>query len=569
MKNSTVAPNGWRWLKSQPKTILGWRGAALSVLIVLSMWGGAGPQSLEAAAPVAAVPEVSTQADDPSKPSQPVKLIFIHHSTGENWLNDGNGQLGLALRDNNYFVSDTNYGWGSTGDYTDIGNWYDWFGSGRNSTVLSDLYAESGQNSSYSRLATDPGGPNEIILFKSCFPNSALKGSLSDPIPPIDSNPLKGRSSGSSDHTVSNAKGIYLDLLPYFASMPGKLFVVITAPPLIDGTYAANARAFNEWLVDKTNGWLKDYTLSNVAVFDFYNVLTTNGGAANRNDVGQAGGNHHRWWNGAVQHKSDAGSNVLAYRTGDDHPSAAGGRKATAEFVPLLNVFYHRWKNSGPGIGTPETTATQNMPNNSPEAAPTQILSANTPVTATCPCSIWTDGDTPDKSNGYDGSATQAGTKFRSAVDGFITGLKFYKGDLNTGTHTGQLYTRNGTLLAEAVFTNETASGWQTVYFATPVTITAGTTYIASYHSASGYYAVSYNYFAHAISRPPLTALADGTDGPNSVYRYSAVPAFPTNSYEKSNYWVDVVFETTAKPGQRGTTSGRLYPVLSPRPKRR
>ncbi|MCL5957721.1 MAG: hypothetical protein M1358_00130, partial [Chloroflexi bacterium] len=52
---------------------------------------------------------------------KPVRLIFIHHSTGENWLADDNGGLGLALRDHNYFVSDTNYGWGpdSIGDTTD------------------------------------------------------------------------------------------------------------------------------------------------------------------------------------------------------------------------------------------------------------------------------------------------------------------------------------------------------------------------------------------------------------------------------------------------------------------
>jgi hypothetical protein len=47
-----------------------------------------------------------------------------------------------------------------------------------------------------------------------------------------------------------------------------------TAPPLRDPTYAANARAFNNWLVSE---WLANYTYSNVFVFDFYNVLTTNG----------------------------------------------------------------------------------------------------------------------------------------------------------------------------------------------------------------------------------------------------------------------------------------------------
>ena len=56
-------------------------------------------------------------ADDPSPPAAPVKLIFIHHSTGGNWLADPNGDqpyggLGRALMDNNYYVSAANYGWG-------------------------------------------------------------------------------------------------------------------------------------------------------------------------------------------------------------------------------------------------------------------------------------------------------------------------------------------------------------------------------------------------------------------------------------------------------------------------
>ena len=42
----------------------------------------------------------------PPPPAQPIKLIFIHHSCGRNWLSDDNGALGIALRDNNYFVSD-------------------------------------------------------------------------------------------------------------------------------------------------------------------------------------------------------------------------------------------------------------------------------------------------------------------------------------------------------------------------------------------------------------------------------------------------------------------------------
>ncbi len=289
------------------------------------------------------------QAVDPSPPSEPVKLIFIHHSTGENWLADDNGGLGLALRDNHYFVSDTNYGWGPDciGDRTDIGNWWEWFRGPGSSTYLSALYAESDQHSSYSRLADDPGGPNEIVMFKSCFPNSNLQGDPDDPVPPINQNPLRGQGSGSEFHTVANAKGIYLDLLEYFKTRQDRLFVVITAPPVQDDTWADNARAFNDWLV---NDWLDGYPYHNVAVFDFYNVLTTNGGDAHTNDLGQESGNHHRLWHGLVQHKTDGDDddspNVLEYPTDDDHPSQAGNLKATGELVTLLNLFYNRWRQS-------------------------------------------------------------------------------------------------------------------------------------------------------------------------------------------------------------------------------
>jgi len=168
-----------------------------------------------------------------------------------------------------------------------------------------------------------------------------LKGNVEDPVPDIEDNALCGQSCGSAYHTLANAKGIYIDLLEYFKTRQDKLFVVVTAPPLADETYADNARAFNNWLV---NEWLTGYNVGNVFVFDFYNVLTTNGGDANTNDAGLESGNHHRWWNGGIQHKTDgdddANPNVAEYSSGDDHPSEAGNEKATAEFVPLLNSVY-------------------------------------------------------------------------------------------------------------------------------------------------------------------------------------------------------------------------------------
>jgi hypothetical protein len=111
---------------------------------------------------------------------------------------------------------------------------------------------------------------------------------------------------------------------------------------LSDPTYAENARAFNLWLV---NDYLNEnnYTLNNVAVFDFYNILTDPNA-------------HHRVKNGQIEHILGT-RNTLYYPSGDDHPSVEGSRKATEEFLPMLNVFYHRWQSGGSAAPPPQTTA--------------------------------------------------------------------------------------------------------------------------------------------------------------------------------------------------------------------
>lgn len=294
---------------------------------------------------------------DPNPPAQPVRLVFIHHSVGENWLDDSQGGLAGALMQNNYFVSDTNYGWGpadadagseNIGDHTDIGYWYNWFVGPNSFTYMNALYTESDQNTStpYSRLASNPGGESEIVMFKSCFPNSNLGGSTEDH-PDEGRNLLRGQGSGSEAHTVRNAMGIYNDLLEYFVTRQDKLFIVVTAPPLKESETtpeaAENARAFNLWLVED---WLEDYPYQNVVVFDFYNVLTSNGGSPEVNDSGKNSGNHHRYSPelDAIEYVTGRGSNFSAYGSGDSHPTEAGGQKATDEFIGLLNISYHAWK---------------------------------------------------------------------------------------------------------------------------------------------------------------------------------------------------------------------------------
>ena len=155
--------------------------------------------------------------------------------------------------------------------------------------------------------------------------------------------------------------------------------------------------------------------------------------------------------------------------------------------------------------------------------------------------SLFSSNPTPSVVTVNDPNPVELGFKFQSSSAGEVTGLRFYKGPSNVGTHTANLWTSTGTLLASATFNNETASGWQQVNFATPVAITAGATYVASYHT-SGNYSVDPNFFSSAVSNGPLTAPSSASSGGNGVYAYGSDSLFPSNTYNSSSYGVDVLF---------------------------
>ena len=162
---------------------------------------------------------------------------------------------------------------------------------------------------------------------------------------------------------------------------------------------------------------------------------------------------------------------------------------------------------------------------------------------------IWPATTTPVVTADPDTSSIEVGVRFSSDSNGSITGIRFYKASSNTGTHVGNLWSNSGILLATATFTNETASGWQQVDFAIPVTVTANTAYVASYHTNVGRYSDDPNYFSSkGVDTPPLHALAAGVSGANGVYAYGPAGTFPNQDWFSSNYWVDVVFSTTVPP---------------------
>lgn len=260
-----------------------------------------------------------------ASPAEELNILFIHHSCGGHWMADkgpaqgehcinethpNGGGLRTLLEQNNYKVHEASYG-SIIGDKTDIEHWSAKFRDHMERILRTDM-----QDNMY----TD-GSVNNIVMFKSCFPNNNFEPDGSK----------QGR-------TVQSAMEAYSSLLPCFQEQPHTLFVAVTAPPLANPSESSNslkvfikrmlgrykdlhtsglcARRFNNWLKDAENGWLSQYKLNNVVVFDLYDILT-----------------------------GDGQSNWSKYPTKDgtdSHPSSEGNSIAAERFVPFLNSAVRR-----------------------------------------------------------------------------------------------------------------------------------------------------------------------------------------------------------------------------------
>jgi hypothetical protein len=188
-----------------------------------------------------------------------------------------------------------------------------------------------------------------------------------------------------------------------------------------------------------------------------------------------------------------------------------------------------------------------------PMAAPT-TWSFTTDPGNTVVNTLFAANATPATADVNDSNAVTLGMKFTPSTSGTIIGMRFYKGAGNGGQHTGSLWSGDGTQrLAYATFAGESASGWQTVYFSSPVSVTAGTTYVVSYFAPIGHYSVTGNYFSSTVTNGPLSAPSTN----NGVYSYGA-DTFPTSSWNRSNYFVDPLFVADPPPPPPTMPSGAV-----------
>ena len=179
------------------------------------------------------------------------------------------------------------------------------------------------------------------------------------------------------------------------------------------------------------------------------------------------------------------------------------------------------------------------------------ISSAATLFGTSTPTSAHTDPET---------NSVELGTTFTASVAGQVVGVRYYKTAEATGAHVGNLWdSSTGKRLASATFSSSSASGWQSVLFASPVTIKAGQRYVASYLAPAGHYATTIGFVPPASSSKYLS-----TPAVSGVYSYGKTSTFPRSTWQNSGYWADVLFKPATSTGASTPSGGS--PVTSPTP---
>ena len=204
-------------------------------------------------------------------------------------------------------------------------------------------------------------------------------------------------------------------------------------------------------------------------------------------------------------------------------------------------------------------TATDTISGSVPVGFYPQHMAVYTGSGDKCPCSVFKEYATPSGVDSGDFYPVTVGVRVSPSEAGWIDGVRFYKASANTGTHTGALWTGDGgRLLATGTFTDETATGWQTLMFAHPVPVKPGATYVASYYAPNGHYSYDAGYFFNnPAGAAPIIAVSNSAGG-NGVYTYDGPTAFPGYSYNAPNYWVDVIFDDANVPTTPPTVTGTV-----------
>lgn len=177
--------------------------------------------------------------------------------------------------------------------------------------------------------------------------------------------------------------------------------------------------------------------------------------------------------------------------------------------------------------------------------------------------SLWNGGGSPA---GYTTSfPLELGMQFEVSEPGQIQGVSFYKAPNDAATsHQVHLWSSSGQVLATGQTSSESASGWQTATFPSPVSIQANTIYVASYFTSSGAFSYSIGSFNNPLTAGAITAPSNTQASPgNGLFMQSSSSTFPLTGGYGTNFWVDVQFEptATAPTGPTATTPAQFMPA--------
>ncbi len=316
-------------------------------------------------------------ADINDPPTTVQNILFIHHSCGSNWMNSG---LVDSLEDSNnpatqgmYSFHDAEYGSHlgqgsySPGGYTDFRDWYykfllDYDREGN----LVDMLNCDDQNTIY----TDTTEVNNIIMVKSCYPNSKVDSDTTFPNDiglwldtdypsgSFDYTNFYNENTGIVDGwsgtggTMGRLKATFTALLDILRQHPETMFIYVAAPALTYASYSApydpetgspvlalNTHLFNKWLIDE---WLDNYEddwgNQNIFIFDWYHYHTYSDDPTNPNYYIDLGVDSDYLWT----LRSDYSNG------GDNHPNQTANEVLTDYFIhDFINQAYNTWKGNG------------------------------------------------------------------------------------------------------------------------------------------------------------------------------------------------------------------------------
>jgi len=180
---------------------------------------------------------------------QATRIIFLHHSCGQNLIEQGGVREGLTALGYEFY----DHGYNGDGLRLADGSY-----TGTNFDVPGDNTDPDGLAAIFAQPLHDPPDNTfshlmqyDVIAFKSCYPVSNIWG----------------------DEHLAEYQSYYLSIRDRMDQYPDKIFIIVTQPPQVpaesDPEEAARARAFANWLQSD------EYTSGhpNVFVFDFFGLL--------------------------------------------------------------------------------------------------------------------------------------------------------------------------------------------------------------------------------------------------------------------------------------------------------